>query len=306
MRKPRGNGDSLELLLDTVCSMFGAILLIAILVALMAQTTRDEDSGARAGEQILQRKISTTEADLAETRRLLAQTATPSTTSATALAAEKRELLAAIAEARAENDQLQAQLQDHISRQTVDYGAAWKKLIRDQRSLEEQQKALAAEIRAQEEKTARLNSRADDLAHAIKTEKESRVVNLRLPKEHANAKRILPIICRYGRLYPLMDAQGKRNETTLVWSQKGSGSVARPVEALGWALPENKSALEDLFNGVHKSEYYIGFFVYPDSTEAFHTARELATAAQLDFGLELDRPGTDLNWGADGTTPPAL
>jgi hypothetical protein len=306
MRKLGGNRDSLELLLDTVCSMFGAILLIAILVALMAQTSGDDNPGERAGAEIYQRKIAATESDLAETRRLIAQTGTPSSNGAAELAAEKKQLMAAIAEAKSESERVQSQLQAHVTRQTADYSSEWKQLVGDQREYQRQQNELENEIKAQDQRAAEFKLRADDATRAIKAEKESRVVSLRFPKEHAGSKRPLPIVCRFGRVYPLMDAEGKKNETTVVWSKKGGGEVAKPVEPLGWILPDNKSALEDLFNAVHKDQYYITFAVYPDSFDIYHAVRDMVTAAQLDFGLELDRAGTELIYGADGSVPPPL
>jgi hypothetical protein len=306
MRKLGGNRDSLELLLDTVCSMFGAILLIAILVALMAQTSHDDNPGERAGVEIFQRKIAATEADLAETRRLITRTGAPSSTTAVELAAEKRQLVAAIAGAKSENDRVQSQLQAHITRQMVDYSAEWKRLVNDQRDFTRQQNDLENEIKMQDQKAAEFNSQARDSTRAIKAEKESRVVSLRFPKEHAGSKRPLPVICKFGRIFPLMDADGKKNEATVVWKKKDSGEMAKPVEALGWILPDNKGALEDLFNAVHKSEYYITFVVYPDSFDVYHSVRDMVTAAQLDFGMELDRAGSELIFGAEGSTPPPL
>jgi hypothetical protein len=305
MRK-LGNRDSLELLLDTVCSMFGAILLIAILVALMAQTRRVDNPGERAGTEIFQRKIAATEADLAETRRLIAQTGTPSSTTAAELAAEKKQLVAALKQAKSENEHVQSQLQAHITRQTVDYSAEWKKLVGDQGEFKRQQNELENEIKTQDQKAAEFNSRAKASVGAIKAEKESRIVTLRFHKEHAGSKRPVPIICKFGRIYPLINADGKKNETTVVWSKKDSGEIAKPIEALGWILPDNKSALEDLFNSVHKSEYFITFLVYPDSFDVYHSVRDMATAAQLDFGLELDRTGSELVFGAEGSAPPPL
>ena len=101
---------------------------------------------------------------------------------------------------------------------------------------------------------------------------------------------------------------GTKNETTIVWSKKGSGGLTRPIEALGWTATDNKSAFEHLFGAVSKSEIYIVFYVYPDSFDAFHAARDLApiAAAHLAFGVEMERAGSDLHWGPDGKSPPPL
>jgi hypothetical protein len=306
MRKLGHNRDSLELLLDTVCSMFGAILLIAILVALMAQTAHVDKSGERAGTEILQRRIATAEADLAESRRLTAQIGLPPATAAGALATEKQTLIAALAEAHTQQDRVQEQLQAHIARQTVDYGSEWKKLLADQRDLARQQAELENDIKTQDQNAVRLIARSEDLAKSTRQEKQAHVVTLRFPKERTRTKRSLPVICKFGKIYPLVDADGNKNETTVVWSKKGSDELASPVENLGWVPAENKSALEHLFASVPKGERYIAFYVYPDSFDAFHAVRDLVTAAQLEFGVELDRAGSDLIWGAAGTSPPPL
>ena len=64
MRKLGQNRDSLELLLDTVCSMFGAILLIAILVAplIAANCPGPIIPVGELAPEILQRRIATAEA----------------------------------------------------------------------------------------------------------------------------------------------------------------------------------------------------------------------------------------------------
>ena len=286
--------------------MFGAILLIAILVALMAQTTREDTSGARAGNEIMRRRPPPPPRISPKPRRLIAQTAVPTSATAAELAAERKQLIATLAEARAEGERVQAQLQDHIKRQTVDHSGEWKQLLADQRDLAREQTELENEIKTQDQNTAQLNSRAADITRAIKAEKESRVVNLRFPREHRSGKHFVAIVCKFGKIYPLMDGDGKKNQTSVVWSEKGSAELAQPVEALGWTLPENKSALDDFLNKINQSEFYIVFFVYPDSLDTYHALRDAVTAAHLDFGLELQRTGSDLLMGAEGITPPAL
>ena len=139
MRKLGANRDSLELLLDTVCSMFGAILLIAILVALMAQTAHEDNSGVRASAEMLQRKIAIAECRPRRVRAAHRRNSPCRPATAPARSpAEKSRLEAALAAAREQSGSIQAQLQDHIARQTVDFGAEWKKLIANQRDLARQ------------------------------------------------------------------------------------------------------------------------------------------------------------------------
>lgn len=308
MRKlGRTSSDALELLLDTVCSMFGAILLIAILVALMAQTATVESSSDHVSAEMLRRRIATAEADLAETHRVTAELKTPLDSPAADLAAEKRDLEHALAVAHAQRDRMSTQLQEQVARQTVDFSAEWKKLTFELHALERQQEELANAIKAQDENTARVNGRVAEISKLIQEEKDARVVTLRFPKERARTKRSLPVICKYGKIYPVMDADGARNEATIVWTSQARGShLSRPVEALGWTPASNTSAIRNLIGSIPKSEVYIAFYVFPDSFDAFRSMRDQAAAAHVEFGMELDNAGDDLIWGSEGSSPPPL
>ena len=307
MRKlGRTSSDALELLLDTVCSMFGAILLIAILVALMAQTAKVDSPSDQASAEMLRRKIATAEADLAETHRLTIQLAAPADSPSASLAAEKQQIEQALAAARAQRDRMSTQLQDQVARQTVDFSAEWKKLIADLRALERKQEEIINAIKAQDQNTARLNGRVAEISKLIQQEKEARVVTLRFPKERARTKRSLAVICKFGKIYPIVDADGRKNDSTIAWKAKGDGELSRPVEALGWTVAGNKAAIDHLLRSVPKGEIYLAFYVYPDSFDAFHSLRDQAAAAQIEFGVELDRAGSDLIWGSEGSTPPPL
>lgn len=306
MRKLGRSSDSLELLLDTVCSMFGAILLIAILVALMAQTAKVDSPGEQAGAEMLRRKIATAEADLAETQRLRNELAIPSDNSAAALASEKKQMEAALAAARAQRDQMAAQLQDQVVRQAVDYSAEWKTLTARLRGVQRRLEEVENDIKAREQNTTRMNDRVADISASIQQEKDARVITLRFPKERARTKKALPVICKFGKIYPVMDADGHENGTTISWTAKGRGKLSRPVEALGWTVEGNKTAIDQLLRSIPRGEVYLAFYVYPDSFDAFRGIRDQATASQIEFGVELDRAGSDLIWGSEGTTPPPL
>ena len=308
MRKlGRTRSDALELLLDTVCSMFGAILLIAILVALMAQTAKVSSSSDQASAEMLRRKIATAEADLAETQRLTAQLTAPADSPSTSLAAEKQQVEQALAAARGRRDRMSTQLQDQVARQTVDFSAEWKKLTADLRALERKQEEVNNASKAQEQNSARLNGRVAEISKLIQQEKEARVVTLRFPKERARTKRSLAVICKFGKIYPIVDAEGHKNENTIAWKAKsGDAELSRPIEALGWTTTGNKAAIDHLLDSVPKNEVYLAFYVYPDSFEAFRSMRDRAAAAQIEFGVELDRAGSDLIWGSEGSSPPPL
>lgn len=308
MRKlGRTSSDALELLLDTVCSMFGAILLIAILVALMTQTVKVESSSGKASAEMLRRKIATAEADLSETHRLTEQVSVPADSPAAALAAEKEKIDQALAAARAQRDRMSGQLQDQVTQQTVDYSAEWKRLTANLRALERKQEEINNAIKSQDQNRERLAGRTAEISKLVEQEKAARVVTLRFPKERARTKRSLAIICKFGKVYPILNADGHKNDTTIAWKAKGSDSeISNPIEALGWTTAGNKASIDRLFQRLQKGDTYLAFYVYPDSFEAFRSVRDQGVSAQLEFGVELESAGTELLWGSKGTSPPPL
>ncbi len=168
------------------------------------------------------------------------------------------------------------------------------------------QEEIASALKAQDQNSARLNGRVAEISKLIQQEKEARVVTLRFPKERARTKQSLAVICKFGKIYPIMDADGRKNDTAIAWTGKGDGELSRPVEALGWTVAGNKAAIDHLLRSVLRGEIYLALYVYPDSFDAFHSLRDQAAAAQIEFGVELDRAGSDLIWGSEGSSPPPL
>jgi len=308
MRKlGRTSSDPLELLLDTVCSMFGAILLIAILVALMAQTAKVETPESQASAEMMHRRIATAEADLAETRRLTAEAAAPSATGTAGLVAEKEKLEQELEAAKARREQMSSEVRDLVAKETIDFSTEWKKLTSDLRTLQRHLQEVENEIKTQDQNRAWLEGRIAEINELIQKEKEAHHVTLRFPKERARSKRPFSIICKFGKIYPLLDANGLKNGTTIAWTTKGEDSrLSRPIESLGWTVSANKGAIDQLLRNAPKGEVYLAFYVYPDSFEAFRSLRDRAVLQQLEFGVEFERAGNDLFWGSKGSSPPPL
>jgi hypothetical protein len=308
MRKlARNSSDSLELLLDTVCSMFGAIVLIAILVALLAQTSKVEPSSVQASAEMTRRRIATAEADLAQVQALLAQLPKVKDDPTAALAMEKRQIEQLLAEARKRQVALGEQLQKQVAEQTVDFSAESQKLTIEQRALERRREELANARKTQDENRARLEGRLAEIDKLIHHENETRTVTLRFPKERARTKKSFPLILRYGKVYPLYDENLDRNEKSVTWKPAPGGSeFSSPIKNAGWEPTADRAAIQALAAKMKGDDRYLAFYVYPDSFDAFHQMRDFATANGWEFGLELVRAAEDLRWAAKGSAPPPL
>ena len=308
MRKlGRTSSDALELLLDTVCSMFGAILLIAILVALMAQTAKMDTPAEQASSEMIRRRIATAEADLANSVRLLAAIATPADENANALAAEKKQMEDRLATARADREKSGTKIQDEVAMATVDFSTEWKKLIAKLRAIQQRQEETANAIKTQDQNTSRLNGRLAEISKLVQKEKDMRVATLRFPKERARLKGSFAVICKFGKLYPVTLSDGRKNTSTIEWKSKGFDSeLSLPMEALGWTKSDHKAEIAKLLHDAPKEQLYLAFYVYPDSFDVFRFIRDQAVAEQWEFGVELERAGNSLTWGSKGSSPPPL
>lgn len=306
MRKlGHGGSDSLELLLDTVCSMFGAILLIAILVALMAKTTSVESESDQASVEIVQRRIDIAQKDLAQILQLKAAIDLPSAPVEGNLLEEKIKLELAIRAARAARASKDAETQDKIKQMTSDPGAQ----IRDLNNLLTLQQreivALSNQIAALDDQITRTQERISAINKLIQTSRDSREIALRFPKESETTKKPFHIICKYGKLYPTRNASGVRNEDSIKWTRMGDDKdLSEPIKNRGLQSKIQSSEIKALMHELPRNQMYVVFYVYDDSFEAFQFAREIAVRTKLEHGLTFLQTSKPLVWGSKGSTPP--
>jgi hypothetical protein len=300
------NGDSLELLLDTVCSMFGAITLIAILVGLLANTESPNSPAKSANADMTKRRIATAEADLKDAEALKARLPKPDNSQIAASIAERRHLEDALTEARIDQVKASGDLQDSANEQGADLNKEWKKLEEDRKTT---QRRITEEIntnKAQEENSQRLQSRFKIIGELIAHEKAARIVNLRFPREQENTKQPYPIICKFGKIYPVHNGSMRDNTTTIKWVTEDRGRVSLPIESEGWSMLKDEPAINGMLRDLSNSGSYAIFIVYPDSFEVYHELKDRVTASNRDFGLSIEPAEARIYWGEDGRTPPPL
>jgi hypothetical protein len=300
------SGDSLELLLDTVCSMFGAITLIAILVGLLANTGGPNSSAKLASADMTIRKIAVAEADLKDAEALKDRLPKPDHSKMAEFITEKKRLENAVKEARIDQARAAGDLQDSASEQGTELDKEWKKLEEDWKTIQRHVTEESNAIKAQDENSERLQLRFKVLGELIEHEKERRVVKLRFPREREKIKQPYPIICKFGKVYPVHDAAMQDNTTTIKWVSDDKGKVSLPIEAEGWTTLKDEPAINGMLRDLSSADFYAVFIVYPDSFEAYHELRDRVTASNMDFGLSIEPSETRIYWGEDGKTPPPL
>ena len=307
MKRNRGkHGDSLELLLDTVCSMFGAITLIAILVGLLANTGAPNSSAKHASAEMTIRKIAVAEADLKDAEALKDRLPKPDGSKMAEFVAEKKRLENALQEARVDQMKSVGDLQDSANEQGTELNKEWKKLEEERKTIQRHVTEESNAIKAQDENSERLQLRFKVLGGLIEQEKARRVARLRFPRERENVRQSYPIICKFGRIYPVHDAAMRDNTRTIEWVTEDRGKVSLPIEAEGWTTIKDEPAINAMLRDLSSSNFYAVFIVFPDSFDVYHELRDRVTASNMDFGLSIEPSETRIYWGEDGKTPPPL
>jgi hypothetical protein len=300
--------DSLDLLLDTMCNAFGGIILIAILIALLARQTPNSPLAAarQATSEMLERRIAAAEADLAAAQELQHRQANQPATPQAAMLDEKRSLEATLEALRGEVSALDAQTAEQAKTQALDPGSQIKDVLEAQRKLAREAADLRNAIAAQEQNSARLSQRLQELGAQIEKTQDAQVVKLRFPKERTRTKRAFHIIFKYGKVYSIIGLDGRRNDRSIRWTDKGDSEMSQPMSEFGWDPVADRATIQRLLRGIKQAEDYLALYVYPDSFAAFRSVRDAAVADGWEFGMEVQRANDELIWGSTGTTPPPL
>jgi hypothetical protein len=275
--------DSLQLLVDTICNLFGSIIIISLLMALLSKDTpTDATTSERA--QNWKKQVQQTQSELDEARRL-------QTTIASNPGDKQRLTLAG------EINQLKNLTSSNLA------------LIQSNTTRLPITSLPSVSI---EDMLARKSTLESELASATNQLNQSKLGNtrqLRLPRERATGKKTYYFICRFGKIYPvhlMIEGRRERNTQTIDWRETPDGEIATPRREVGFDPVTGLQMFARLFVEIPPQTYSIHFLVYNDSFPAFLAARQIPLARNFDTGWEFfieDRP---IVFSSRGESPPAL
>ena len=276
--------DSMQLLVDTICNLFGSIIIISLLMAVLS---KDSSPEAAAHERVanLSAQLSQAKAELDAARRFQSTVAPldSNETQRLAMSAQIAELnIVAASNLNVIRSNTLAPLKPGMAQPSLE-------------DLNRQRYALQADL--------------SDLTNQLARIKQASTRPLRLPREHATGKKSYYFICRFGKIYPvhiMREDQRDLNTQTLNWSQTSAGETATPRRELGFDPSAGLQAFERLFNEIPAQMYSIHFLVYPDSFPAFLSARQVPLAHNFDTGWEFLTPDEPVVFSSRGEAPPAL
>ena len=304
--------DSTGLMLDIVCNVFGGILLIAILVALLAQETESEltpDPNSDAKWELIQRRIGRI---IAENERIKQKNAELEEEMAAMNDPIRYQLLDSLTEAKQELDTVEDELQAQQRALNVSSNINADDLLENLKTAKaEAENQLAAEKAKSlllEASLGQLKQRELDLVEERKVAKEKQISRKRLPQERPINKKPLWVLVRYGKLYPVRLPSSRnifdRNKGSIRWTDEFESKMAEPIPEKGIVVLENDTGWKAYLSRWAPGEYFLTFAVWPDSYRAFNAAKRIAVDEPgMSYGWDVWDRGEVIVFGDEGSVP---
>lgn len=304
MRKLRPHSEeSIDLLLDTICDVFGGFVFIACLLALLAnhKTPTPDDPTGTSGMQgrVLAEKLEAAKSELAGLQKLNVK--------AKDIGQDKLQTLVQ------ERDALQATL-DRLRKQqptnsdttlSKDPAGDLTELRSEVKALDQRLADAKARKDAADKKARDLAAQIQSLRSKLTAEDEKRIEHVRFPKERAITKSATNIILKYGAVYPLIDSSGEKYSGITRVMKGNEDFEAIPKKSEGIPI-SNIETLRRLLASYQRGGVYVSVCVYPDSFETFRALKVLIIEAGLDYGFDVFPEHFIITFSPKGTSPAPL
>ena len=279
-RKSGSSGDSLDLLLDTICNTFGGILFISMLVVILVNAASQDVSSSlptQVDHQRLvesRRQLSDMTIKLDSLRRAVRQT-------------EQLRDRFTDAEGQAVIDDLQV-LQDTTELLHETRDASLGELAETQELINETARETArlrvAMRNAQQDLAATQRQLESEVALRSRTSK--------VPRQKTTTRQQAPFFLKAGRLcsYANVDSRGNlsRNETEVRLLEEGGKTFAVPVGGAGLMVKPDGSNVDEVTRRLEpfdESKYFIAIVVWDDSFEQFQIIKDAAVRGNYEYQL---------------------
>jgi hypothetical protein len=289
-RRPAETDDSLELLLDTVCNMFGGIIFIAMLLATFAGVKGAGIAKLAGGSENVA-EIVLLRSTLQSARERVAR-----------LEASARDANLAGAIVRGEDTERIAALADTVEADLTQARARLAESLAQLDRLEAKDRSVADTLRDAKTRAAALEVEAGDLAAALQREKEARTVAARLPVTRLTHKKPFHIVLTRARAFEIYTNDGARGYTTndqdVAIAPKGAAALVTLKDTGGYpvtAALATHPRWANLLRRLDPKEHFLYIAVYPDSYVEFRVFKEVALRAGFEYDIVLMEEGHPLH-----------
>lgn len=288
--------NSLELLLDTICNMFGSIILITLLIVIVTSekpTDQILDMNQGPDREEIDRRIETARLQI---ESLMGEIQKERNKAPAATADEK-----IAADLQAKVQAAEAALQSALRDQQIAIDRTSPEFAKTLRDFKARLESITIEITDLENQLAdsqrrrpALQAELASLQAAYKGLTSGQVEKLRLPKIRSTSKKHSHVFCAHGQIYPVY-SYSPSGDASFFGGLRVKDLTSTDTEyipILGAGLPLQSSEIRKAFAHL-PADRYLSVYIYPDSVDAFRALRNAFLGNSVDIGwhpLEMGQP----------------
>ncbi len=280
--------DSLELLLDTLCNVFGGIILITCLLALMNNKKSEgpQKSSLEVGRgQLIEQRLLAATKQLNRIKELHSKMGAADDAETRLLAADRAELQKTLERLRLEKMDTPPSAGASITDPGQEILALKSKVEETQAKLAE----VSSEESALKAKATEITARIEEVKKKIGDKEKAQTRKLRFPKEGALNKRPYFLAIKDGLIYPIYLTTGQLFPGVIKRDiNSDSYSITlRPGE--GWSIPADQAKMSNFLSNLETGSDYISLLIYGDdgSFDSFKSLKNLIVNQGLQYGLRV-------------------
>ena len=308
-RSKKGSSESLELLLDTVTNTFGGILFLAILVAIILQSTSTSPQSEEATESEVE---PLSEVDLAETEvRITALTDRIAALQSQLKKVPPRKETQADEETGQLVEELQA-VEEEITQAVVDKAHAEMSVASLQQetagihnesmNMEERKKDVEEKNQLVSEELGAEKDKASQLAMAVREAQESLdskalEQTVTLPVLKKTSKKAFTFYVRYGKLFLTFNNDGSMNTDHFFAVGQPPVAFCRPERGIPLLQSSVDKVIKRELSGFSTSSYFIQILVFEDSFDQFQMIKKVLVGLAYEYGVSTCRPDEMIRFG---------
>lgn len=280
-RKKAAAFDSLDLLLDTICNLFGGVLFIAMLVIIMLNMTGEqaavETPDASAVEQLssAQLELADSQAELDSLRRAIR---------------EQEELAKKFSDPRV-RDLVTESTKKHSSLASVT--ATHETNLLEAGKKQDDVNRIATALQAMQNALDKIKKQLAAVDQQLQQERQLRTRTVKLPRQKVTSKQQVAYLLKGGRLfaYTRRDSAGAIIRETGDTQETATGGITYLEPVPGGGTPVNPAGdtsgtVSARLAGWDPAQHFVAICVWPDSFEHFSVVRQILVEDGFEYQLQ--------------------
>lgn len=279
-RRTQDSSDSLDLLLDTICNTFGAVIFISILIAILVgrsgngTTDNHEQTAAEEAIQNQQQRISAAKARL---QRLSTQHQQQRSLLERLTTEESRKLASEIVNA---------------SLQQVHLATQHATAVENVSNLQARNLEIVAEMDRQTRELADAEDKQRELKALLAEATELASRTAAIPRVRRTSKQGVAFILHRTRLHRAITPDGLIDDVDCIESDRLGTVVIGPRPGAGLTVTKDDDpAVQRKFDGITKTEHFVRLFVSRDSFAQFQPLKSLLIRLGYEYEVALFSEG---------------